>query len=57
MNEEMSSSTLVAHCGTHKVSRDELMMIPVPEGTRTHQPLSHYEIVEVLEEADRKSVV
>lgn len=51
MNEAMSSSTLVAHCGTHKVSRDELMTIPVPEGTRTHQPLSHYEIVEVLEEA------
>jgi hypothetical protein len=45
------SSTLVAHCGAHKVTRDELMEIPVPEGTRTHQPLSHYEIVEVLEEA------
>ena len=25
-------------------------MIPVPEGTRTHQPLSHFGIVEVLEE-------
>jgi hypothetical protein len=45
------SSTLVAHCGARKVTRDELMTIPVPEGTRTHQPLSHYEIVEVLEEA------
>jgi hypothetical protein len=45
------SSTLVAHCGTHKVTRDELMTIPIPQGTRTHQPLSHYEIVEVLEEA------
>lgn len=44
-------STLVAHCGAHKVTRDELITIPVPEGTRTHQPLSHYEIVEVLEEA------
>ena len=51
MNEAISSSTLVAHCGTHKVTRDELMVIPVPEATRTHQPLSHYEIVEVLEEA------
>lgn len=51
MNELTSSSTLVAHCGARKVTRDELMEIPVPEGTRTHQPLSHYEIVEVLEEA------
>lgn len=46
-----SSSTLVAHCGAKKVTREELMEIPVPEGTRTHQPLSHYEITEVLREA------
>jgi hypothetical protein len=51
MNEVVSSSTLVAHCGARKVTRDELITIPIPEGTRTHQPLSHYEIVEVLEEA------
>lgn len=51
MNEVTSSSTLVAHCGARKVTRSELLQIPVPEGTRTHQPLSHYEIVEVLEEA------
>jgi hypothetical protein len=44
-------STLIAHCGARKVTREELMQIPVPEGTRTHQPLSHYEIIEVLEEA------
>lgn len=46
-----SSSTLVVHCGARKVTREELMTIPIPEGTRTHQPLSHFEIVEVLEEA------
>ena len=46
-----TSSTLVAHCGARNVTREELKDIPVPEGTRTHQPLSHYEIVEVLEEA------
>ena len=45
------SSTLVAHCGAHMVTREDLKTIPVPEGTKTHQPLSHYEIVEVLEEA------
>jgi len=44
-------STLVAHCGARKITREELMNIPVPEGTRTHQPLAHYQIVEVLEEA------
>ena len=45
------SSTLVAHCGARKVTREELKELPIPEGTRTHQPLSHYEIVEVLEES------
>lgn len=44
-------STLVAHCGARKVARHELKDIPVPEGTRTHQPLSHYQIVEQLDEA------
>lgn len=43
-------STLVAHCGARKVTREELKEFPVPEATRTHQPLSHFEIVEVLEE-------
>src|ERR1043165_9702335 len=48
---ETQQATLVAHCGARQVSREELMTIPIPEGTRTHQPLSHYEIVEVLDEA------
>ena len=39
------SSTLVAHCGARKVTREELKELPMPEATRTHQPLSHYEIV------------
>ncbi len=46
-----SGSTLIAHCDTRKITREKLMEISVPEATRTHQPLSHYEIVEVLEEA------
>jgi hypothetical protein len=41
----------MAHCGARKVTREELKEIPVPEGTKTHQPLSHYEITQVLEEA------
>jgi hypothetical protein len=46
-----TGSTLIAHCGARKVTRDELKEIPIPEGTRTHQPLSHHDIVQVLEEA------
>lgn len=46
-----TGSTLVAHCGARKVTRDELKALPIPEGTRTHQPLSHHEIVEKLDEA------
>lgn len=49
MNE--TSSTLVAHCGARKVTREELQDIPIPQGTKTHQPVSHYEIACVLEEA------
>lgn len=44
-------STLVAHCGARKIAREELKDIPVPEGTKTHMPLSHFEIVTALEEA------
>ena len=44
----MSQSTLIAHCGTSKITREELKCIPTPESTKTHQPLSHYQIVEAL---------
>src|SRR5437899_10645074 len=47
----MSEATLIAQCGTTKVSRDELKMIPVPESTRTFKPIPHYEIVDALVEA------
>src|SRR5437660_4060113 len=47
----MSEATLIAHCGTAKVSREELTAIPVPEGTRTFKPIPHYEIVDARLEA------
>jgi hypothetical protein len=47
----MSEATLIAHCGTTKVSREELKMISVPESTRTFKPIPHYEIVDALVEA------
>jgi hypothetical protein len=42
------SATLLAHCGTAKITRNELKEIPTPEGTSTHQPVSHYEIIAAL---------
>lgn len=40
--------TLIAHCGASKISREELRVLPVPEGTLTHKPIPHHEIVEAL---------
>ena len=42
------TSTLLAHCGTTKVDRDFLKTIPTPEATRTHQPISHWDLVNEL---------
>lgn len=42
--------TLLAHCGTRKISRDELREIPTPPATATHQPVPHANIVEALVE-------
>src|SRR5262245_23367768 len=39
---------LLAHCGTHKITRNQLQDVPTPEGTRTHQPVPHFQIVEAL---------
>ncbi len=44
-------STLLAHCGAQKIVRDELKDLPLPEATKTHQPVSHFKIVESLTEA------
>jgi hypothetical protein len=46
-----ANATLVAHCGTSKVDRDFLKTISLPEATRTHQPISHYELVVALIES------
>lgn len=46
----MNQSQLIAHCGTEKLSRQELMCIPTPAGSPTHRPLPHHEIVEALAE-------
>jgi hypothetical protein len=44
----MEQSQLLAHCGTSKITREELKRIPAPAGSPTHQPIPHYEIVGAL---------
>ncbi len=40
---------LLSHIG--KITRPELKSVPVPQTTRTHQPIPHYRIVEALVES------
>src|SRR5712692_4246259 len=40
--------TLMTHCGTRKITREELRQIATPAGTTTHQPVPHSQIVEAL---------
>jgi hypothetical protein len=44
----MEQAQLLAHCGTNKITRDELTLIPTPEGTQTYQPLAHRHIVDAV---------
>src|SRR5881628_3036981 len=46
----MEQSQLIAHCGSRKLTREELTAIPTPEGTLTHRPVPHHEIVGSLVE-------
>lgn len=47
----MEQSQLVAHCGSSKITREELKLIPTPEASATHQPIPHNQIVEALVES------
>lgn len=47
----MNQSQLLAHCGSSKITREELKAIPTPPASPTHQPIPHYEIVGALVEA------
>ncbi|HYR88538.1 MAG TPA: DUF932 domain-containing protein [Terriglobia bacterium] len=42
--------TLIAHCGTGKITRADLRNLPVPPGTGTFKPIPHHEVVEALVE-------
>lgn len=39
---------LLVHCGAEKLTREQLAEIPTPEGTDTHHPVPHIEIVNSL---------
>jgi hypothetical protein len=44
----MDQSQLLAHRGSDKITREELKAISTPEGTLTHRPVPHHEIVGAL---------
>ena len=44
----MSTSTLISYA--NKLTREELALIPTPDGTQTHRPIPHQEIVQALVE-------
>jgi hypothetical protein len=46
----MEQSQLLTHCGSRKLTREELTAIPAPEGTPTHRPVPHSEMVAALVE-------
>jgi hypothetical protein len=46
----MQQAQLMAHCGSSKITREELKVIPTPAGSTTHQTLPHFEIVGALVE-------
>ncbi len=40
--------SLILHSGAAMVSYDDLRLVPTPDGTDTHVPVAHHEIVELL---------
>src|SRR5262245_25246920 len=44
----LAPATLLAHCGADKISREDLALITAPEGTRTHRPVAHIEVVNAV---------
>lgn len=41
----MPNAQLVAHVGAHKITREQLALVPTPAGTLTHRPIPHIELV------------
>ncbi len=49
MQADGNGATLIAHCDTNLVSREQLAAIPTPEGTDTFRPVPHIELVMSIE--------
>src|SRR5579862_8807401 len=47
----MDQGQLLAHCGTDKIDRDALRLVPTPEGTESHHPLAHAQVIDALIES------
>lgn len=45
------NTTLMAHCGTEKVTRDFLKTLGLPEETDTFKPIAHSVLVDAVEES------
>ena len=41
---------LMAHCGSEKLMRDQLIQILPPQATETHKPIAHAELVKSVVE-------
>src|SRR5687767_14017322 len=41
---------LISHCGTDLIGRQDLLLLPTPEATETHKPISHAALVGALVE-------
>lgn len=46
-----TNGTLIAHCGANRINRGDLLGLPLPEETDTFKPVSHYFLVQAIEEA------
>ena len=46
---------LLLHCGSERVSRDELKSVTTPSGTATWQPVPHYRVATMISKQAEKS--
>jgi hypothetical protein len=45
------NNTLIVHAGAKRVTREELLTLPIPSSTETHKIVPHHEVINQLEEA------
>ena len=48
---QQTNGTLIAHSGANRMNRGDLLGLPLPEETDTFKPISHYFLVQAIEEA------